>query len=34
MSRPKFEVGEEVILVSKIFPEHNGDRVIEGILKN
>lgn len=32
MNRPKFEVGEEVILVTKTFPEHNGERVVEAVL--
>lgn len=34
MSRPKFSVGEEVILCSVMRPELNGEYIIEGICED
>ena len=32
MSSPKFKVGEEVILVSRDFPEYNGEYIVEAVV--
>lgn len=33
MKKPLFEVGEEVILQSKTFPEYNGEYVVNGVIE-